>query len=281
MPTISQNDSIYGGLNIFLQSKDAQKRDNVDSNVDFYLETIITHPRKDIGMLISVLDAEIPYSWYNISEHIGNNTLTIGDTTITLPEKNYSAFSLVDAFNQAFQSLNTPLNVVMSFNDNTNKFSLTSPNQFTLTKTTMQKELGMHDLPFTGTDYTSSKCVNLSGTSSVYIRSENMNINNINSMGRVNGVLAKILVNASPSTFIFHQPTTPQYFLLGNSLNYINIQLKNDDNQFIDLNGLDFSLTLSVEYFRRRDDFINYKYYLHSIDDKKQSTDANTLEAQK
>ena len=95
-----------------------------------------------------------------------------------------------------------------------------------------------------------------------------MNIQNINSFGKTNGVLSKVLVNTVPGNFIFFQPSTPQFFLLGNSLNFINIQLLNDDNEFLDFNGLDWSLTLSIEYFRKKDDIINYKYFLNDFENK-------------
>ena len=97
-----------------------------------------------------------------------------------------------------------------------------------------------------------------------------MNIRNVNSFGKNNGVLSKVLVNAAPGNFIFYEPSTPQYFLLNNPLSFINIQLLNDDNEFIDFNGLHWSLTLSVEFYRRRDDTINYKYYLDGMKQEQQ-----------
>jgi hypothetical protein len=265
MPTHNSNDTVFGGVNIFLQSKDGKTNEN-NSNCDFFLDRIIDSPRQDLGMLVSVLDAEIPYSFYNISDEIGNNKLTINSIEISIDEKNYSAFNIVDAFNEKFTTIQG-LSITMSFDDNTNKFTLVSPTNFTINSTTMVKELGMDDLPQTTTTYISNKVCNLAGTSSIYIRSDNMNIQNINSFGKTNGVLAKVLVNSSPSNFIFFRPSTPQYFILGNSLNFINIQLLNDDNDFIDFNGLDWSITLSIEYFRKRDDTINYKYFLNSVDE--------------
>lgn len=264
MPTHQLNDSVFGGLNVFLQSQDSKDKRQNNSDCDFFLETIIEAPRFDMQMLISVIDAEIPYSFYNVTT--SNNTLVINNIEISINPQNYSAFNIVDAFNVQFAL--ESLDIVMSFNDNNNKFSLLSPTTFTIDSTTMIKELGMDDLPQTTNTYISNKVCNLAGTSSIYIRSDNMNIQNINSFGKTNGVLSKVLVNTSPGNFIFFQPSTPQYFLLGNSLNFINIQLLNDDNEFIDFNGLDWSLTLSIEYFRKKDDIINYKYFLNDFENK-------------
>lgn len=264
MPTHQLNDSVFSGINVFLQSKDSKEKRENNSDCDFFLETIIEAPRFDMQMLVSVIDAEIPYSFYNITTK--NNTLVINNIEISINPQNYSAFNIVDAFNEKFTI--EGLDIVMSFNDNTNKFSLLSATSFTIDSTTMIKELGMDDLPQSTNTYISNKVCNLAGTSSIYIRSDNMNIQNINSFGKTNGVLSKVLVNTSPGNFIFFEPSTPQYFILGNSLNFINIQLLNDDNEFIDFNGLDWSLTLSIEYFRKKDDIINYKYFLNDLENK-------------
>ena len=219
----------------------------------------------DLGMMVSVIDAEIPYSFYNITAK--NNSLTLNDIVLELTERNYNAYNIVDEFNSLFKSKPTLSNVVMSFDDNSNKFTITSPSEVTLVSTTMSEELGATNLPQTTDSYTSNQACNLSGTSSIYIRSDNMNVRNINSFGKNNGVLSKVLVTSPPGNFIFYQPSTPQYFVLNNPLSYINIQMLNDDNEFIDFNGLNWSLTLSIEFFRKRDDSINYKYYLDGVPD--------------
>ena len=265
MPTHASNDTAtHSGVNVYLQSKDGLSTDN-NSNCNFYLDTIITPDRADLGMMVSVIDAEIPYSFYNITAK--NNSLTLNDIVLELTERNYNAYNIVDEFNSLFKSKPTLSNVVMSFDDNSNKFTITSPSEVTLVSTTMSEELGATNLPQTTDSYTSNQACNLSGTSSIYIRSDNMNVRNINSFGKNNGVLSKVLVTSPPGNFIFYQPSTPQYFVLNNPLSYINIQMLNDDNEFIDFDGLNWSLTLSIEFFRKRDDSINYKYYLDGVPD--------------
>ena len=278
MPTHGSNDTLQGGLSIYLQSKDGETSEN-GSKCDFFLETIIDAPRADIGMIVSVLDAEIPYSWYNISDEIGNNTLVfrtyIADIPVKLPERNYNAYNIADEFNRQFKlpEFTELANLVMTFDENSNKFTILSPTAITIVSSTMSLELGMTNLPQTNTvTYTSNQSCNLAGTSSVYIRSENMNIKNINSFGKTNGVLSKVLVNSPPSNFIFFEPSTPQYYILGNALSFINIELKDDNDNYLDFNGLSWSLTLSIEYFRKRTDSINYRYFLNSVNDDDKPT---------
>ena len=278
MPTHGSNDTLQGGLSIYLQSKDGETSEN-GSKCEFFLETIIDAPRADIGMIVSVLDAEIPYSWYNISDEIGNNTLVfrtyIADIPVKLPERNYNAYNIADEFNRQFKlpEFTELANLVMTFDENANKFTILSPTAITIVSSTMSLELGMTNLPQTNTvTYTSNQSCNLAGTSSVYIRSENMNIKNINSFGKTNGVLSKVLVNSPPSNFIFFEPSTPQYYILGNALSFINIELKDDNDNYLDFNGLGWSLTLSIEYFRKRTDSINYRYFLNSVNDDDKPT---------
>jgi hypothetical protein len=263
MPTHASNDSVFGGFNVFLQSKDALKdAEHGNAKCEFYLDKIIQPERSDIGMLVSLIDCEIPYSFYNVSKALGNYTLTINDETFELEDRNYNAYNIADAFNTQFISSNYCVGITMEFIDYTNKFTLQSANSFKINKTSMMKELGMGDLPQTTALYQSSQCANLSGTSSIYIESKNMLLNNVNSFGKTFNVLSKILVDASPSSFIYYQPNQPQYFVLSNSLNHISIELKNDDGQYIDFNSVEWSCTLSFEFYRKRDDIINTKHLL-------------------
>ena len=264
MPTHASNDTVFGGFNVFLQSKDAlQDKKHGNAKCEFYLDKIIQPERGDIGMLVSCIDSEIPYSFYNVSTSIGNNTLTINDETFELDDRNYNAYNIADAFNSKFINSDNCVGLTMEFIDYTNKFTLQSANLFEINTTSMVKELGMGDLPKTSKIYRSSQCANLSGTSSIYIESSNMLLNNVNSYGKSFNVLSKVLVDSSPSSFIFYQPNKPQYFLLSaKSLNFISIEMKNDDNQYIDFNSVEWSLTLSIEFYRKRDDVINTKHLM-------------------
>ena len=272
MPTHSSNDSVFGGFNIFLQSKNAtQDETHNNAHCDFFLDKIIQPERGDIGMLVSCIDAEIPFSFYNVSQSLGNTTLTVNNEYFELDDRNYNAFNVEDAFNAKFAASNSCVGISMTFGDTTNKFTFTTSNvdehgvlvPFTINSTTMVKELGITDAPTPAvTSYTSAACANLSGTSSIYIESTNMLLNNVNSFGKTFNVLSKVLVDTSPSSFIFYQPNQPQYFMLNNTLNYVNIQLKNDDGQFINFNNVEWSLTLSIEFYRKRDDIINTKFLM-------------------
>ena len=275
MPTHGSNDTIFGGYFVFLQSKDCLIDDeHGNAKCEFYLDKIIQPERADIGMLVSLIDCEIPFSFYNVSNSIGNNTLTINQETFELEDRNYNAYNIADAFNTHFIKSDFCVGITMEFNDNTNKFTLQSANSFEINRTPMVKELGMGDLPQTTKLYKSSQCANLSGTSAIYIESSNMLLNNINSFGKTFNVLGKVLVDASPSSFIFHQPNHQQFFMLSNSLNFISIEMKNDDGKHINFNKVNWSLTLAIDFYRKRNDFVDTKHLMDYPKDGKDSLDA-------
>jgi hypothetical protein len=138
--------------------------------VTFFLETVIDAPRADIGIIVSALDAEIPYSRYNISDEIGNDALAFRtnmlDIPVILPERNYNAHNIADEFSRQFKlpECTALTNPVMTFDENSNKFTMLSPTPITIVSSTMSLELGMTNLPQTNTvTCTSNQSRNLAG----------------------------------------------------------------------------------------------------------------------
>ena len=74
---------------MFLQSKNASKdKTHKNAQCDFSLDKIIQPERGDIGMLVSCIDAEIPHSFHNASQSLGNTTLTANNETFELSGRN-------------------------------------------------------------------------------------------------------------------------------------------------------------------------------------------------
>tara|TARA_B100001063_G_C16746858_1_gene548030 strand:- start:594 stop:2015 length:1422 start_codon:yes stop_codon:yes gene_type:complete len=67
----------------------------------------------------SVYSLEIPYAWYFFSSSYGNTIILIDDTTITLPDGNYTIGNLLTTLNNLFSynsiNLNLSLNTVNNF----------------------------------------------------------------------------------------------------------------------------------------------------------------------
>ena len=260
MPSHQLNDTHIGSLSIFLQSSKATTTLDPDKNSSclFYLNQVITAP-PGTHMLVGLTSAEIPYSFYNIDSR--NNKVTIdtanGPTaTITLPEQNYDVDSLKKNLNNLLVAANV-LNTTVDFDKNTNKFTFTNTNGgLKITSTTMTRELGLVPNQINGpytASLTSSNACNLSGTSSVYVNLNNVSITNLDSRGDLNGVLAKLNVNVAPSEFIFYQQTENQYYVTSDrQINFFSVSLTDDNNELLNLNGVDFSVSITIHFQKVR-----------------------------
>lgn len=265
----SLNDTTAQGYKIFLQSKDATILQDNGSTAFFFLNKVIQPPTPNLNMMIGVIDCEIPVSYYNVNAF--NNTLIVNGTLITLESQNYNAFNIQDTLNAEFVSRS--INIIVEFNQNSNKFTFTATaGTVNLSGGTLFKFLGFTEIQRDTPTVTlkSENCCNLGGTANIYV-SSNFIINNLNSDGQYSGVLAKVLTDASGGSYIFYEPSEVHYHIVGNdSVNNIVISLRDDELNTIDLNGLTFSITLSVQYSYKRK-LQGFDEFLLHTQDKKQN----------
>lgn len=272
------NDTHAQGYKIFLQSKDATIVSG--STVFFFLHKVITPPDPSMDLMVGIVDIEIPCSFYNINAN--NNKITINGYDIALVLQNYSAFNIKDTLNSALASAEPAIPVVVDFSQQSNKFTFSpteNPGTVKIDGGTLCDSLGLTQSQVGLTPSTSpiigNNCCNLAGTANIYV-SSNFNINNLNSTGQYSGVLAKVLVNAPSGEYIFYQPSQAAMHVVSNkSTSNIVISLLDDNLAAIDLNGLDFSLTLSVEFCYKRETKSYTKFLLNDV--KPQEEDADHM----
>ena len=244
------NDTNIPGFQIFLESKYSIQK-NEGSQAFFFFNQVL-NSRQDMDLLIGVVDCEIPMSMYSINA--SNNTLKVNNLVYTITEAgNYDAFNIQDTLNTLF----IPINTTVSFNKKTNKFKITN-NGFGGTVELQGGTL----LPFLGfteaqlnaplNAITAENCCNLAGIPNLYINS-NFNISNIDSSGNYNGCLAKISTNAAAGSYVMYQPSPIHYHLVSNgNISNIVIDIVDDQKQYIDFNGLTWSMTLSCHFRKKR-----------------------------
>ena len=259
----SLNDTSTQGFKVFLQSKDATILRDEGSTAFFFLNKVLAPPAPNMNMMVGVIDVEIPVSYYNINNN--NNTVTINGIEMSLENQNHSAFNIEDELNANFVS--EGLDIILSFSQQSNKFT------FTATSGTVVINSGTlcHSLGFTtaqmnqtATVLKGENCCNLGGTSNIYV-SSNFNISNLNSDGQYSGVLCKVLTDASSGSYIFYEPSEIQYHTVGSqAVNNIIIALRDDEQNTIDFNGLNFSLTLSIQFSYKRQVRDYEDYLLHT-----------------
>tara|TARA_R110002153_G_scaffold94328_3_gene227553 strand:- start:1443 stop:2318 length:876 start_codon:yes stop_codon:yes gene_type:complete len=244
------NDTNIPGFQIFLESKYSIQK-NEGSQAFFFFNQVL-NSRQDMDLLIGVVDCEIPMSMYSINA--SNNTLKVNNVVYTITEAgNYDAFNIQDTLNTLF----IPINTTVDFNKKTNKFKITN-NGFGGTVELQGGTL----LPFLGfteaqldtplNAITAENCCNLAGIPNLYINS-NFNISNIDSSGNYNGCLAKISTTASAGSYVMYQPNPIHYHLVSNgNISNIVIDIVDDQKQYIDFNGLTWSMTLSCHFRKKR-----------------------------
>jgi hypothetical protein len=269
MPTHALNDTHLGSLAVYLQSRDASASLGSSSKL-FYLNQLISPPPGTV-ILVGLISAEIPYSFYTVTTN--NNTMTVktkvGDLTsthnVTIDPGNYDVDALTDALNLQVS------NAKFSFNENSNKYKLEKdgPTDYvSISASSMHKIMGfseeqLQSVP-TAESIVATNCVNLAGTSSVYVNFPNLGIQNLDSRGDLNGVVAKLNVNCNPGEFIFYQQTETQYYMISNrAIQNFQLSLTDDDNNLLEMNGADFSVTLSVHFSKIREPFSANKYLVN------------------
>lgn len=200
---------------------------------------------------LSVKSAVIPYSFYNIN-HSNNFFIFIADNltfTYILDVGNYNVSQLVKHLNTLmFESgLNCSYNII------TNKLSFTHLiYDFSISKNSTC-------LNFMGFDYaiiyqstnkkiTAPNCLNLGLVQSIHITSNFISGSfNSSDLYRQN-ILCTIPLNSQPySNIVYVNDSNFSTNLYVNMLNEIYIKLIDQDNNILNLNGLDWSITLQID----------------------------------
>ena len=261
MPTHNLNDTHIGSVSIYLDSSkaDVVMNGTGNSNVIFYLENIIKCP-PDTHILMGLTACQIPVSFYNINNN--NNTLTLvgslnGTTNITIPPKNYNTETLVKAINAELLAVGN--NITCSFDESSYKFTFSSLAQTVqITATKMNKELGLppNSVPtLPAYSFTCPTMVNLSGTDSIYVMMNNLSIESLDSRsgGDLNGVLSKVDVCCGFGDYIEFQQTENQFYLIADTtVNHFNVSLTDTNVDLLDMNGIDWSISVCVHFSKKR-----------------------------
>jgi hypothetical protein len=236
-------------IQIFLNSRYANETVNGNTaNCIFYLPVIEIPDGHHI--YLSLQNANIPYSFYSISAI--DNTFSWGlvdgsINTYYVEPGNYNITQFIDVIKNAMGASYT-----ITYSSITSKILIThSTSNFIIYAATINHVLG-----FSKTTNTTSAanllygrdCVNLN-----QIRAINVEINfptyNVNvAAPNENNILATIPVYVAPFSVITYQnPNNFRTNLYVNKLDQIQIQLLSNDGNLIDLNGINYQMTLQLD----------------------------------
>jgi len=230
------------------------------SDVYFPFTGILKEDPTILEVNLSLQSAQIPFSFYNINVY--NNTLDITYNSVLynlqLTRGNYNANNLITELLNQLQPITTTLQITISQITGKLLFNDTSLINYTIESTSsILKVLGFE----INTSYTSVLGqltppfpLNLLGTLNIKITSSEIAVSNIDSVvGGNYNILASLPIEAGNFGLILYDNISNIQSPLKNlSLDGFDIKLLDDDNNLINFNNCDWSITIVLNITRER-----------------------------
>jgi hypothetical protein len=230
-----------------------QQNGTYKSNLLFNFKNLLSDEQHMLKSEIIVLNAQIPVSFYVINDY--NNVLTISGSgiftaTITIDTGNYNANTLITELKSQFTSVGVLFSNI-KINKNSGKLVFTA-----LTATNYSFSGSMLNILGTTSDRVSSsnvyRCLyplNLLGIEKLSIKSERLAVQSVSSVDySFSNTLITIPVDVSPFSMISYnsQSDVNKNLLNVRSINEIDIQIFDEDNNLVNFNNLDWNMTLVI-----------------------------------
>ena len=101
--------------------------------------------------------------------------------------------------------------------------------------------------------------VNFRPTDQIFIKSEELTLNNINSYGTITNTLARVPVNAQPGSIIFYRPSELNRFIIPKkTIQNLKISLTDALQNPLDIGSQAFQLLLKIEFMYPLDEDVAY-----------------------
>ena len=250
MPTF-QNSTSQESIKVFLNSAHASIALS-DSHVYFHLKDKI-HTLNGHHIKLSVLDAEIPFSFYQTNST--NNVLSgsIGGSafSFTVSPGNYTAFEIVDDLNAKFTAAS--LTCTVSYSKITNRLTFTAGGGVAIVlnaASTMLEQLGFSSTgTLTGTTtLVSSQAVNLQPTRVLFIKIQNLNVSNRydNSTSKV---IASVPIDVERNSWVFYTAhSNISSEIIDSYVDILEVVIVDEEDNEVEFNGVHWSMTLGFVF---------------------------------
>jgi hypothetical protein len=237
------------------------------SNVFFPFKGILSDNQKVKKKYLTLLNAQIPVSFYIVNEY--NYRLTLKDVggggthNIDLDYGNYSGNTLITELTTKINA-GYPHTVSITLSRSTGKltFTFNGQTQFRSDQSTIKNIIGF-DSNLTGTTFIMPYPLNLLGTKKLFINSQILNISSFDSVNtNKTNIIATIPIDQPFYNMVSYTSAidTNQHELRLNILDGIDIQIYDEDNNFINFNNIDWNITLNLTL--EREEQIKYSYNL-------------------
>lgn len=251
---------------IFLNSQLATKYNNT---YNFQFSTPINCPLNQ-QIIISLAEFNVPYVFPLFNST--NNVFAINESgfgyTLIIPDTIRNPIDLQDYWNS-----NKPLSITSTlvYDKNTFKFTIFSSYRVNITEeTTCGRIIGLEyinqvaQLPLLSTTNPTwhielPSTVNFRPTDQIFIKTEELTLNNVNSFGSITNTLARVPVNTQPGSIIFYRPTEiNRFIILKKTLQTLKVTLVDSLQQNLDIGSQAFQLLLKVEFIYPFEDDVPY-----------------------
>ena len=263
MTTINQ-------YNYFINSKN--RSSGSSQNFQILLKDLLVLKKTTSNFYVSIKTAEIPYSFFSLTDDFNTLNITVDSTnyTLTIPQGNYNAISLNNVFNNLIQPYVLHGSFSIEYDRATGKNTILISN-YDLTpfnlkiKWDQNLELGRFfgytlQTEITGLPAIISYVNNISDIYAdcsqiqcLYIRSISFsqigNYEILYNSWVQSSILQKIIITTPPNSIIFYQNELFNNVKINNkSISYFDFFINsNKSSREIDFNGLDYSFRLSID----------------------------------
>jgi len=245
---------------LHIRSKDATQLVsgfNTDFNVNL-VNPININQNQEIH--ISMMSAEIPYSFYNISSNLNNNIIKYDTTeTLTFTNQDYSILDVRDFFNNntAFANIFTT-----TYDTQKNKLSFLNKTGAThtidLNNSTINKVIGFDETTSqrtitAGSTLESDYVCNLATIHSIFVKSSMATGNVISTRIGNSTTLQKISVDVNSNGIIYLNQSDFRQISVSQSniIDSITFRITDQNDNLLQLNNVNFELSFLFEVFPR------------------------------
>jgi len=253
---------------ITLNSQDGEKVNGTYlSNINFNFSGLLQDDKNLIRTYITVLNAQIPVSFYIIddTDNILYYTQNSVPKTITIPIGNYNGNQMVSLLNSSF--IVNGSSVVASLNSSTGILSFTITGGLSITflsTSTIKSILGFSSNISSTTLITLPYQLNLLGKKKIFVNSNHLKNSAFTSKSFSSvQTIASIPVDQPPYSMINYTSVSEleRNILFNRSLDVLDIQIVDEDNKYVNFQNIDWSITLCLTIEKNDPEKLNYGLY--------------------
>lgn len=268
---------------ITLNSQDGDKLNGTYlSNIHFNFSGLLKDDPNLIRSYVTVLNAQIPVSFYIIDEtnNILNYTEDSVEKIVELVPGNYNGNQMVTTLNGVFETNGTPITTQLNPNTGLLYFFITGGISITILATSTIKSILGFDTDITSTTFIKMPYqLNLLGKKKIFINSNNLR-NSAFSSKSLSCVqtIATIPVDQPPYNMISYVSVSDleKIILSNKTLDMIDIEIVDEDNNYVNFRNIHWSITLCLSV--EKNDIVRLDYGLYNLPPSLEQNLENSIE---